>query len=274
MPEELKQGAAASETSSASAEAGAAEVAPESGAVSESTSVESLSPEIRASIKAEVKAAQEAVRAEYEGDGGHISKLKSQRDKVKNRLARLEREERQRALAQHEHTRTLIDSDPAKAAQLALGQNAELLAQQVEIDQREEVSDWVVGIMGDMGYDLDDEEVLAVAKAKTQKIVDGIASEDNYTYEVQQELARGMLESKDEAIAAAEKKLKAMEDGIQAMVRDEVTRALAGTNTPDGGVPGAGTAKDAWRSKPPGQKRKDGLAKRRANPVRRAPAKQ
>jgi hypothetical protein len=272
MSEELEQAGAAGEPVSASGEAGAAQAAPDAGAVSET--LEGLSPEIRTAIQAEVKAAQEAVRAEYEGDTGHISKLKSQRDRLKNRLAKVERDERQRARAQHEHTRTLMESDPERAANLALGQNEQLLAQQAQIDQREEVSDWVLEIMGNMGYDLDDDEALALAEAKTQKIVEGLPSGANYTYEVQQELARGLVASRDDTIAASEKKIKAMEDGLQAMVREEVTRAVAGGNSPDGGAPGTGATAETWRTKPSGQKRKDGLAKRRANPVRKVPAKQ
>jgi len=245
--------------------------------VSGQEALESLSPEIREAIQAEVKAAKEAVREEYERDpDGHIRKLKSQRDKLENRLKEVEQRERQQALVRHEQTRELVESDPKRAAALALEQNEQLLGQQQQVDQAEAVGVWVSGIMGDMGFDLDDDEVVTLAETQTRKIMSGLtqAQPANYTYEVQQELARTLIEQKDAQIADRDKELKALKDSLPAMVRDEVTRAVAGTNTPDGSVPGTAAAQEAWRRKPAGQKRRDGLEARRANPVRRAPAKE
>lgn len=274
MGEELTEVQTSPDDSPASTEAGAPAGEPGTGAVSGEVTLESLSPEIRAVVEAEVKAAQEAVRTEFEQE--HIPTLKSQRDKLKNRLKEVERREREQALVRHEQTRQLVESDPEKAAALAIEQNEQLLGQQQAANETEAVGDWVSALMGDMGYDLEDEEVVALAESQTLKIVGGLAQQQpvNYTYEVQQELARGLSKQKDDQIAARDKELKALKDSMPTMVRDEVTRALAGTNTPDGSVPGAAAKQEEWRQKPAGQKRRDGLATRRANPVKEVRTRQ
>ena len=273
MSEELKQEAAAGDGDSASEEARAPGAAPEAGAVSGDATLEGLSPEVQATVKAQVqaavKAAEEAQREKYEGTDGDIAKVKSQRDKLKHRLAAVERTEREQALAQHQAAVSLQESDPERAAAMALEQNQSLLAQQQQAGQQEQVSDWVLGIMRDMGYDLDDGANITVAEAKTQKIMSGLPDSANYTYEVQQELARDLAAAKGDEVTALQKELVAQKENIAALVKDEVTRAIAGTNSPDGAAPGAGSTQEAWREKPSGQKRRDGLAKRRANPVRR-----
>ncbi len=275
MSEELKQAAAADDGGSASTEAGAPGAAPDAGTVSgDSTTLEGLSPEVQAEVKAqvqaEVKAAQEADRQKYEGPDGDIAKVKSQRDKLKNRLAAVERAEHEQALAQHQTALSLKESDPERAAAMALQQNQDLLSRQQQTGQQEEAGDWVVGITRDMGYDLDDADNVALAEKHATKLVDGSRQNVNYAYEVQQELARGIVEAKDEQVKALTKELEATKATIPDLVKDEITRALAAVgNVPDASTPGSAGGEEAWRAKPAGQKRKDGLAKRRANPVRK-----
>jgi hypothetical protein len=268
MSEELNQAAAADEGGSASEEAGAPGAAPDAGAVSGDSTLEGLSPEVQAAVKAqvqtEVRAAQEALQQKYEGPEGDVAKLKSQRDKLKNRLAAVERAEREQALAQHQTALSLRESDPERAAAMALEQNQQLLSQQQVTGQREEAVDWVVEVMRDMGYDLDDAENMKLAESQAQRLIDGARENTNYAYAVQQELAKGISESKDEKITALTKELQDTKDSIAGLVKDEVTRAFASVgNVPDGSAPGAAGGQDAWRSKSPAQKRKDGLAERR-----------
>ena len=116
MSEELNEAAAAAEGSSASEEAGAPGAAPEADAVSGEAALEGLTPEVQTAVKAQVqaavKAAEEAQREKYEGTDGDIAKVKSQRDRLKNRLAAVERAEREQAQAQHQAAVSLQESDP------------------------------------------------------------------------------------------------------------------------------------------------------------------
>lgn len=247
---------------------GAETEAPESGVTpAETTSSEATTeatgqaPDITAQINAAVQAAID----KYEGKGGHLAKLRSQKDKE---IAALQRQLQQQRTSQLEEAKALLESDPAQAAQLLAGIVEAQAQTSLQESRNQELVDWQYRILADLGADPEEDEEAAELVAEWS----GRMLEDpNLTWDFQQAAARLQLERKEKAAKQAATELAALKDSMPDLIKAEITKALVGAGVipePSGeGV--APTREEDWRNQPSGTLIRDGLAERLKAPIQR-----
>lgn len=212
--------------------------------------------------EAQINAAVEAVIKEYEGEGGHLARLRS---KLDSKIAELERQLRERDQATVQKAAKLMDSDPRRAAELLMAQaQAQTHAATQESAQRELVS-WQKRLMSELGFDLDkDEEAAKLAAEWLPKMLQN----QGMTHDFQQELAKQVHAREGTKRAAAEKELASLKEDLPNLIKAEVTRALADAGvTPapeEGGTPA--NTNQTWRESPSVSR---GIAERRQRPIKR-----
>lgn len=210
-------------------------------------------PEIQAAIEAAVR----QVKDEYEGKGGHIARLKSKYDK---QIAQLQQVQTQRQQQEYQQAMGLLEAgDYAEAAQILAAQVQTLQGQTMADTQRQQMTDWVERIMGDLGYDLDTEEAATFAAGWTDKLI----RDPDLTWDFQQEAARGQIETERQRAKAAADELQKLKEGLPQLVQEQVKRMFTETGlAPDATSDGGGGG--GIYGKPSGQLVKEGLAQRRA----------
>ncbi len=259
MAKELKPTAGA-ETGAAPAGAGAPPPATPEG---QAVTPPAVSPDIQALVEEAVK----KVRTEYEGKGGHVAKLKSEYDK---KIADLKRQvEKKRAEEYQEAMGLLEQGDHEQAARVLADQVAQLTEEQQNQDREAQVADWVERIMGDLGYDLQDE----AAAAQATEWLGRLQAQPDLTYDFVMETSKARIEAEKKAAEAATKEVAALKEAIPQLVRAEVAKALTGAGltpqpTGEGGAPSSG---DDWRKWDTGRLIKEGLASRARAPIVRIP---
>lgn len=212
MGEELKQAAA-----------GASEATPEATPASSTatTPTEGATPTASPDLKTMVEEAVKEVRAEYEGKGGHLAKLRSSYDK---QIAELKRQVGQQQRAKMEQAQGLLDAeDYEEAAKILYSQMEELQGQTMRESQRSEMADWVDEIMTDLGYDLEEDEEAATLAAGW---LDRLIEDDRLTWQFQQEVARKQIEAKQEAAQAAQKELAKFKEDLPSLIKSQVAQIL------------------------------------------------
>ena len=238
---------------------------PDEGATTEAGGAVQLTPEIEALITARSEEAAAAVRAQYEGEDGHLAKLKSAKDKE---VARLRKQLREQQKGKVEEAKALIESNPDQAAQILLSLAEEQDQQIAQDSAQSELIDWQHKILADLGADpAEDEEAAALVAEWGPRLIE----DPNLTWDYQQAAAQLQLERERAANKEVTKELKDLKDGLDGMVNAAVTRALVEAGvvpepTPDGGAP---PKEEDWRTLSPTQLRKKGLEERRKAPMQR-----
>ena len=248
---------------------GAAPEASPAGAPSEATTEPTPAPEISEEIQTLIEQrateAAEKVKAEYEGKGGHLARLKAAKDKE---LARLKKQLRDQQKGKVEEAKALIESNPDQAAQILLSLAEEQDQQIAQDSAQSELIDWQQKILADLGADpAEDEEAAALVAEWGPRLIE----DPNLTWDYQQAAAQLQLERERAANKEVTKELKDLKDGLGGMVNAAVTRALVEAGvvpepTPDGGAP---PKEEDWRDLSPAQLRKKGLEERRKAPMQR-----
>lgn len=243
--------------------------APAEGASQEAASSEATTeaPQTEApDISAQIETAVQAAIDKYEGKGGHLAKLRSQKDKE---IAALQRQLREQQTGRMEEAQALLESDPAQAAQILAGIVEAQAQQSLQASKHQELVDWQYRILEDLGADPEgDEDAATLAAEWSERLVE----DPNLTWDFQQAAARFQLERKEQTINKTTKELTELKESLPETIKAEVTRALAGAGIiPDpseGGEP-APPKDSEWRKKPTGQLITDGLAARMARPIQR-----
>lgn len=220
-----------------------------------------LSPEVQAAID---KAVQ-GVRAEYEGKGGHIAKLKSKYDK---QLAQLQQAVEGQQRADYEAAMAHLEGgDYRTAATILAEQVDQLQGSRARSAQEQEVASWVGQVMTDLGYDLEGSEEDA---AFAGEWVDKMLENPEYSWEFQQTAAKRQLDAARAEAAKAKKDLDGVVSTLDQTVRAEVTKILAsaGLAPEPTGEEGTRPSED-WRSLPTGKLLKLGLEERKKKPIQR-----
>lgn len=212
MGEELKQAAA-----------GASEATPEATPTGETatTPTEGATPTASPDLKTMIAEAVQEVRAEYEGKGGHLAKLRSSYDK---QIAELKKQVSQQQRAKMEQAQGLLEAeDYEEAAKILYSQMEELQGQTMRESQKSEMADWVDEIMTDLGYDLEeDKEAATLAAGWLDRLVD----DPRLTWEFQQEVARKLIEDQQAAAKAAQKELAKFKDDLPSLIKSQVAQLL------------------------------------------------
>ena len=258
MADELNTQPAGAETDAAPAGASTEAATP-----SEPTADSQPTPEVQAQIDAALAEREAQIRAEYEATGGHISRVKSKKDKE---IAALKKRLRDRQQSNVEQAKALIESgDNEQAAQILLSQ-AEEQAQRIAQDgAHQQLLEWRDRVLEDLGGNLEgDGDAAQFAAEWGERLLD----DPQLTYDYQQAAAQFMLTRERAETKETKKRLADLEGGMEDAINTAVTRALVGQGiipapTPEGGQP---SGNEDWR-KSPSVKR--GLATRRQNPVAR-----
>jgi hypothetical protein len=236
--EELKEGAAGTGAGVVSKETQPEAKQPQPEAVAaergqQEAPAPGLSPELEAEISKRIQTATQEIVNKYEGKDGDIAKLKSSYDK---KMAELRRQVREQQQAQYQQAMSLVDEDPAQAAQLMQGQLQQQYMQ-YEVEQaRQEWRDWVRDQYEASGFDVDEDEVAGEAAAAVDALLQQAISGNGQAAAMsfQEQLRTKALSKKDEALAATEKRLKELETGLEATIKQEIARYLADNGmTPD-----------------------------------------
>jgi hypothetical protein len=187
---------------------------------------------VEALVAEKVAAAVAGIKEEYEGKGGHLSKLKSSYEK---QIAELRRAEQERQAKEIQQALALAEVDPAQAAQVMAGQlqamHAGRQAEAAEVQMRE----WAEGVLEKLGLSADDQEVVDKAKAI------GPLTQAGASYEYLGEMSTLALERERKARKQAEKAVAELPE----MVNQAVARALAASGiavpeTAEGAAPPRG----------------------------------
>ena len=260
MTEELKQ-----EVVGVVGAAGEVPVRPETTPAPEPVAGKSEEPgaeipaEYAALIAQQVKAQTEALRKEYEGEGGHISKLKSTKDKE---IARLQRQVAEKQEVDRRRALDLMESDPAAAAK-DLAAQVQALTQQTQYQQFESQMDgYVRKSVEDLGLDIEDEETAKRVAGWMPRLLEDQTLEGAF----QHDLAKINNEQKDKLVSQLRKQVDAQKEEIPKLIARALEEAGIGKVdlSPDGS-PGKGSV----HSKLPGKNIQDGLAAERKELERR-----
>jgi len=210
---------------------------------------EAATPAASTPAKDPVQEAIDRIRREYEGPGGHIAKLKSERDKAKAEAERLAALERQRAVETLRQTNAIAQQDPERAYQVLSSQHEALLRQGQQAESQQAWQEWVAGVATELELLTGDAE----ADSKVWEEIDAVGKKvwseypaDQAPFEFQKQLAVRAKDRQKEARKMAEKKAAEVEAGLPGLVAKEVKRALAdaGYSEPDTSVPGRPAKKD------------------------------
>jgi hypothetical protein len=267
MTEELKEGAAGVEGEATPAPASGEVVQPETTPTTEPVTGESaeVPPEYAELIDKQVKAALDAQRDKYEGEGGDISKLKSKKDKE---IARLRKELREQQEADRKRAEALMASgDPEEAAKLYAAQNQSLMEQAYAEQFRAEMTAYVETSMGELGLDLEDDEAAAAAAEWTQRLIEGQQRGQDWSGAFHHEIGKLRVEQKDKQVSQLQKQLDAQTEKMPSLIAQAVAAALdkRGIGRPDLSQDGAAvTGKGDVHGKAPGLNVRDGVAAARA----------
>jgi hypothetical protein len=218
-------------------------------------------PDIQAQIDAAV---QEAIK-QYEGEGGHLSRLKSKKDKE---IAALRKQLQKQQKGKVEQAKALIESNPDQAAEILLGLAEEQDQQIAQGTAHQELVEWQHRILADLGADPEeDEEAAALAEEWAARLIE----DPNLTWDFQHAAAQLQIGRERAASKEATKELKELKESLPETVNAAVTRALVAAGivpepSPEGGTP---QREEDWRQKPASKLVKDGLAERKAHPIAR-----
>ena len=233
---------------------------PDEGATTEAGGAVQLTPEIEALITTKSEEAAAAVRAEYEGEDGHVARAKRSKDKE---IANLRKQLAEQQQARIDRAKELMGSDPNEAARIAL-QAAEEAAQQVaQVDAESQWIDWQSGILGDLGLDPESSKDAAkLVQEWTPKLLSGPEWQNDF----QQAAAQLAVEAERTAHKDTRKRLDALEEGMEAAIQSAVTKALVTSGVVPDTSPEGGAVKEPEfdREHPSISK---GLARRKAEPV-------
>jgi hypothetical protein len=118
-----------------------------------------------------------------------------------------------------------------------MAQELESLGQETQREQaQQEGLEWVERLMGDIGYDLEDDAVAAEAAGYVQRLMD----QPDMIFDVQQEIAKKRVEAQTKEL----KELAKLQASIPELVKTEVARTLAGDGGPDLAAPGKGSVRN------------------------------
>jgi len=177
-----------------------------------------VAPEVQALVDAQVKAAMEKVRAEYEEAGGHLSKLRSKKDKE---IAALKRQIEEREQAEYEEALRLARQDPRAANERLAGMVDGMKARRQAEQQEAEMLAWSENVLEELGLDPDDEAVVEVVKQV------GPLTSEGASYAFLGEMGKLARTKEAEARTAAEKELATTLEGLPVMVQAAVAKAMA-----------------------------------------------
>ena len=187
-----------------------------------------LAPEMQALVDAQVKAAMERVRAEYEQSGGHLSKLRSKKDKE---IAELRKQLDEREKADYQEAMRLAQQDPDQAVERLAGMVQGMQSRRALEQQEQELQAWASGVLEQLGLDPEDEAVAEVAKEV------GPLTSEGASYAFLGEMGKLARMKEAEARKAAEKELAQVMEGLPGMVQAAVAKQLAASGI--GAVDGA-----------------------------------
>lgn len=217
------------------------------------------------SIEEQINAAVKAAVAEYEGTGGHLSRLKSKKDKE---IAALKRQLAQQTSSRLEEAQQLIDSDPARAASLLVG-IVEAQAQETrQQNASSELIDWQRRILTDLGANPDEDDETAIMAAEW---ANKILEDPDLAWDFPVEAAKRRLSAKEQELKEATKELAALKEGLPALIEAQVTKALvtAGITPEPTGDGEPAPREEDWRSLSPSALIKMGMRERAKKPIQR-----
>jgi len=171
----------------------------------------------------------EQVRAEYEGKGGHIGKLKSEYDK---KLAEKDRRLRELEEANLKKIRELVQEDPAEAGAMALSQLEQLQAERQAEQARQSWNLFVRDGYEHYGFDMNDKEIAQQVSDEGEEIFELVrqgADPTSVALEFQKKVASLALERERKEKLNLKKEL----DSLPELVEQAVTQVL----TARGAVP-------------------------------------
>ena len=236
--------------------------APEAGARVEATPGEATTDSPGApDIQAQIDAAVQAEIAKYEGKDGHLSKLKSKKDKE---IARLQRQLREQQKGKLEEAKALMESDPGRAAQLLLSQAEDQAARANQESRHQQMVDWQYEILADYGVDPDEDEEAAELVAEWADRMDRNPDE---AWGFQQAAGKFVAERAQTESKQTAKELAELKGGMAETINAAVTKALVEQGiipapTQEGSEPQK--RDEDWRQKPSVSR---GLKRRMAEPV-------
>ena len=187
-----------------------------------------VSPEVQALVDSQVKAAMEKVRAEYEETGGHLSKLRSKKDKE---IAKLRKELEQREQAEYQEALELARRDPRGGVERLAGMVDGMNARRQLEQQQAELQAWSDRVLEELGLDPDDDAVAEVVRQV------GPLESEGASYAFLGEMGKLARTKEAEARKAAEKKLAQTLEGLPGLVNAAVAKQLAASGL--GAVDGA-----------------------------------
>jgi hypothetical protein len=221
-----------------------------------------ITPEVQALIDARAKEAVKAVRDEYEKK--HIPAIKSERDRYKAELTKRQQAEYQQATAM------MQSGDPeamGQAARALAQQNAALMQESAMSEYRTKQKQWAEeSVVKELGLEWNEE----IEEIAGRTLVNG----PDFAFDFQHDVAKLARQKEIDARQSTEKKLKELEDSLDAQAKTAVARALAaaGYTTPDPVRPGESRSiepNENWRELSPGKLFDLGLEKRRQEAARR-----
>ncbi|NIP95937.1 MAG: hypothetical protein GWO24_21880 [Akkermansiaceae bacterium] len=186
-----------------------------------------LAPEVKALVEAQVEAAVAGVRAEYEESGGHLSKLRSKKDKE---IARLRKQLDEREQADYQEALELAQRQPEQAVERLAGMVQGMQSRRALEQQEQELQAWAGGVLEELGLDPEDDAVQEVAARV------GPLTGEGASYAYLGEMGKLAREQEAGARKKAERELAQTLEGLPGMVNAAVAKAMAasGLGTVDG----------------------------------------
>ena len=220
MTEELNQGAAGVEGVAGDVvPPGQPDTTPTTEPVAGKSEKVEIPAEYTTLIEQQVQTATDALREEFEGEGGHVSKIKSVKDKE---IAKLNRQLQEQQEAGRKRALDLMDSDPAEAARQFEAQNKVYVEQQQYQQYQDQMGAYVDKTLEEYGLDAEDAEIAKSAAEWTQRLM----QDEKLGADFQHAMGQLRLEQKDEQVTQLQKQLDAQQEEIPKLITQGIARAM------------------------------------------------